>query len=59
MGQMLGDRDTKKLHIITMLKETHCLERRKIFNYNNRNMTPRNSIIDHAEFSNSTWKMPT
>lgn len=51
---MLGDRDTKKLHIITMLKETHCLERRKIFNYNNRNMTPRNSIIDHAEFSNST-----
>lgn len=29
--QILGDRDTKKLHIISMLKEIHNLERRQMY----------------------------
>lgn len=50
---MHGDRDTKKLHIISMLKETHNLEGREIYNYNVRNVTLRYSNIVHTEYNES------
>lgn len=50
---MQGVRDTKKSHIISMLKETHDLEGRQIHNYNIRNVTPRYSNIVYKEYNES------
>lgn len=58
MGHMPGDGDTKKLCIIPMLKETHNLEGRQIYNYNNINVTLRYSNIVHTVYNENIRKVP-
>ena len=48
MGPLLSDRDRKKLHIISMLKETHSLERTHIITIE----TFQHSNIDLIEYKN-------